>query len=138
RTRHAQPSPAPRPDAAWRALASLTAEATPFFFFHAEDGIRARNVTGVQTCALPILQSRSSSGVVSRVGVDALIVFDSPCFEITRSEERRVGKECTSGYGTENEKKSRAVKQSNDETRQPTRGSNARPLSTPGTPAPSH
>src|SRR6266513_3429505 len=25
-----------------------------FFFFKAEDGIRARNVTGVQTCALPI------------------------------------------------------------------------------------
>src|SRR5437868_10256266 len=24
------------------------------FFFQAEDGIRARNVTGVQTCALPI------------------------------------------------------------------------------------
>src|SRR5699024_2049871 len=26
-----------------------------FFFFEAEDGIRDRNVTGVQTCALPIL-----------------------------------------------------------------------------------
>src|SRR5437867_13423943 len=26
-----------------------------FFFFQAEDGIRARTVTGVQTCALPIL-----------------------------------------------------------------------------------
>src|SRR5699024_233610 len=26
----------------------------PFFFFQAEDGIRDRNVTGVQTCALPI------------------------------------------------------------------------------------
>src|SRR5699024_11453492 len=26
------------------------------FFLQAEDGIRARNVTGVQTCALPILQ----------------------------------------------------------------------------------
>src|SRR5207249_6922443 len=25
-----------------------------FFFFRAEDGIRGRNVTGVQTCALPI------------------------------------------------------------------------------------
>src|SRR5699024_12085049 len=25
-----------------------------FFFFQAEDGIRDRNVTGVQTCALPI------------------------------------------------------------------------------------
>src|SRR5437764_6144814 len=26
-----------------------------FFFFQAEDGIRATSVTGVQTCALPIL-----------------------------------------------------------------------------------
>src|SRR5207249_6736680 len=28
-----------------------------FFFFQAEDGIRDRNVTGVQTCALPIWKS---------------------------------------------------------------------------------
>src|SRR5699024_11881639 len=28
-----------------------------FFFFQAEDGIRDRNVTGVQTCALPISHS---------------------------------------------------------------------------------
>src|SRR5699024_11625176 len=27
------------------------------FFFQAEDGIRDRNVTGVQTCALPILDA---------------------------------------------------------------------------------
>src|SRR5699024_3967363 len=27
------------------------------FFFQAEDGIRDRNVTGVQTCALPILRA---------------------------------------------------------------------------------
>src|SRR5207249_5578442 len=30
-----------------------------FFFFQAEDGIRDRNVTGVQTCALPILSRLS-------------------------------------------------------------------------------
>src|SRR5207249_7450832 len=30
-----------------------------FFFFQAEDGIRDRNVTGVQTCALPILRTRA-------------------------------------------------------------------------------
>src|SRR5699024_2794948 len=30
-------------------------EVLVFFFFQAEDGIRDRNVTGVQTCALPIL-----------------------------------------------------------------------------------
>src|SRR5438034_8687019 len=30
-----------------------------FFFFQAEDGIRDHCVTGVQTCALPILSSRA-------------------------------------------------------------------------------
>src|SRR5207248_4296782 len=30
-----------------------------FFFFQAEDGIRARTVTGVQTCALPICGERA-------------------------------------------------------------------------------
>src|SRR5699024_12120131 len=30
------------------------------FFFQAEDGIRDRNVTGVQTCALPILPNNGS------------------------------------------------------------------------------
>src|SRR5437773_9062272 len=29
-----------------------------FFFFQAEDGIRDRDVTGVQTCALPIYRGR--------------------------------------------------------------------------------
>src|SRR5699024_11964782 len=34
------------------------------FFFQAEDGIRARNVTGVQTCALPILaEAADAAGV---------------------------------------------------------------------------
>src|SRR6266513_490478 len=33
-----------------------------FFFFQAEDGIRARNVTGVQTCALPIWGARDRAG----------------------------------------------------------------------------
>src|SRR5690348_18480918 len=31
------------------------------FFFHAEDGIRAGRVTGVQTCALPILHAARHS-----------------------------------------------------------------------------
>src|SRR5437867_10884233 len=31
-----------------------------YFFFQAEDGIRARTVTGVQTCALPISVPASS------------------------------------------------------------------------------
>src|SRR5699024_10394124 len=41
-----------------------------FFFFQAEDGIRDRNVTGVQTCALPIL--RSTRG--HRIGVACIAV----------------------------------------------------------------
>src|SRR5690606_40605103 len=36
-------------------MKSLSADA--YFFFHAEDGIRAFHVTGVQTCALPIFAS---------------------------------------------------------------------------------
>ena len=34
-----------------------------FFFFQAEDGIRDYDVTGVQTCALPILYSNFSNDV---------------------------------------------------------------------------
>src|SRR5699024_3143676 len=35
------------------------------FFFQAEDGIRDRNVTGVQTCALPICALSSSIGSIT-------------------------------------------------------------------------
>src|SRR5699024_12122051 len=35
-------------------LSYATLYSCSFFFFQAEDGIRDRNVTGVQTCALPI------------------------------------------------------------------------------------
>src|SRR5207249_8771049 len=38
-----------------------------FFFFQAEDGIRDRNVTGVQTCALPISIERELAPVFVRV-----------------------------------------------------------------------
>src|SRR5438034_2773176 len=37
-----------------------------FFFFQAEDGIRDHCVTGVQTCALPILFRESKRSVVLR------------------------------------------------------------------------
>src|SRR5207249_2840534 len=37
-----------------------------FFFFQAEDGIRYRNVTGVQTCALPISHSAAPRGAGAR------------------------------------------------------------------------
>src|SRR5271167_293724 len=37
-----------------------------FFFFQAEDGIRDRNVTGVQTCALPICARRAAVSRTAR------------------------------------------------------------------------
>src|SRR2546422_7597952 len=37
-----------------------------FFFFQAEDGIRDVAVTGVQTCALPILRSQIAATSMSR------------------------------------------------------------------------
>src|SRR5437773_5736554 len=40
-----------------------------FFFFQAEDGIRDRDVTGVQTCALPI-SGKSGSAKLPRKGVE--------------------------------------------------------------------
>src|SRR5699024_11547772 len=39
-----------------------------YFFFQAEDGIRDRNVTGVQTCALPI--SHGNRRVVELLGAE--------------------------------------------------------------------
>src|SRR2546425_8097405 len=36
------------------AIMLVTSHRRPFFFFQAEDGIRDKLVTGVQTCALPI------------------------------------------------------------------------------------
>src|SRR5688500_19550538 len=76
------------------------------FFFQAEDGIRDYKVTGVQTCALPILLL--SSPVHSRQQPHLSSVRTAPphpepsprslpwrttsCW--CRSEERRVGKEC--------------------------------------------
>src|SRR5699024_11588151 len=38
------------------------------FFFQAEDGIRARNVTGVQTCALPIWTAIDNQIALRRPG----------------------------------------------------------------------
>src|SRR5699024_12052695 len=86
-------------------------------YLQAEDGIRGRNVTGVQTCALPINQRRASAPclpipVMDRHGADALRWFmltsGSPWMArrvghnaleeivrkvLLRSEERRVGRE---------------------------------------------
>src|SRR5437868_7754502 len=90
-------------------------------FFHAEDGIRYRNVTGVQTCALPILMPAHAVGEQADEARDhehgedgrnpARVAEDGPvrtrCHDddglmegppspvkaSPRSEERRVGKE---------------------------------------------
>src|SRR5699024_1475415 len=43
------------------------------FFFQAEDGIRDRNVTGVQTCALPI--SRLTARSMLSLGTEAFFAF---------------------------------------------------------------
>src|SRR5699024_4456474 len=42
-----------------------------FFYFQAEDGIRDRNVTGVQTCALPIL----TVPIAVSLGLSTIIIF---------------------------------------------------------------
>src|SRR5699024_12079615 len=48
------------------------------FFFQAEDGIRDRNVTGVQTCALPI------SIAPAYGGINLEDIAAPRCFEIER------------------------------------------------------
>src|SRR6266540_1549979 len=42
-----------------------------FFFFQADDGIRDRDVTGVQTCALPILPLAWGFVILARVPLRA-------------------------------------------------------------------
>src|SRR5205823_8102349 len=89
-----------------------------FFFFQAEDGIRDKLVTGVQTCALPI--SSQSAGSDRRSGFDRAAAARSrdrgtrrarhayrPRVEnhVGRSEERRVGKECRSRWAAYHDKK---------------------------------
>src|SRR5437867_5245388 len=84
------------------------------FFFRAEDGIRARTVTGVQTCALPIcepqlvircafadfgrlqeaLEARRLTPLSAEHEYICTVPTELP--EAKRSEERRVGKECRS------------------------------------------
>src|SRR5438132_941875 len=74
-----------------------------FFFFQAEDGIRDHCVTGVQTCALPILKRPSPEPASIRRG-SARGLRSPPRARsgagttTSRSEERRVGKECRSRW----------------------------------------
>src|SRR5687767_15290865 len=92
-----------------------------FFFFQAEDGIRDKLVTGVQTCALPIFREIALLETFARQAVIAIensrlfselqqrtdelthsVSRLTALFEvgqaISRSEERRVGKECRSRW----------------------------------------
>src|SRR5699024_11811141 len=96
-----------------------------YFFFQAEDGIRDRNVTGVQTCALPILLSITvkmyERPIISpkmnvnttipmtfrrwaELAFSVLIVNSETVLlhaeKVSRSEERRVGKERNVRRGT--------------------------------------
>src|SRR5260363_114827 len=67
------------------------------FCFQADDGIRDDRVTGVQTCALPILSI--IGGLVVKLGsrmIDSSL--RTKLNSIKRSEERRVGKECRSRW----------------------------------------
>src|SRR5439155_12704178 len=89
------------------------------FFFQAEDGIRAGHVTGVQTCALPILSKIGTYLDVPIFDTESAAAFDmgmwppsagaraNKPFDLQgllsilatqRSEERRVGKECGAGW----------------------------------------
>src|SRR2546423_13869983 len=48
-----------------------------FFFFQAEDGIRDKLVTGVQTCALPILSSIAAEDILHDLGALSMMSSDS-------------------------------------------------------------
>src|SRR2546427_366179 len=49
-----------------------------FFFFQAEDGIRDLTVTGVQTCALPILDHQDADELLPRVDPVGRAVGSTP------------------------------------------------------------
>src|SRR5205807_4025777 len=76
----------------------------PHFFFQAEDGIRDYKVTGVQTCALPILQEGAHPArhrtrrPLGRTGARVARAAAGHAPAPGRSEERRVGKECRASW----------------------------------------
>src|SRR5215469_16795323 len=76
-----------------------------FFFFQAEDGIRDLYVTGVQTCALPI----SRTSLIARPPTPSAVASTGSTRWGSRSEERRVGKECRSRWAPYHEKKKEAL-----------------------------
>src|SRR5690554_7607396 len=92
-----------------------------FFFFQAEDGIRDADVTGVQTCALPIYDTVNATigqgymlaNPLQLAVMSARIATGKKLMPNLilggRSEERRVGKECRSRWGPYHVKKKRKV-----------------------------
>src|SRR5229473_1790266 len=67
------------------------------FFFQAEDVIRDKLVTGVQTCALPIAPG-GSAWLVDEYPEESTSPIHHWMAARSRSEERRVGKECRSWW----------------------------------------
>src|SRR2546425_11457855 len=94
-----------------------------FFFFQAEDGIRDKLVTGVQTCALPISLTwgGGSAAAIGRVAEradeqrDVILLgianLEHDLDERMRSEERRVGKSVDLGGRRIIKKKNRSDKE---------------------------
>src|SRR5690625_7333954 len=76
-----------------------------FFFFQAEDGIRDGHVTGVQTCALPISGATATAPLPAIHAAITIHTTARRCPAASRSEERRVGKECRSRWSPDDEKK---------------------------------
>src|SRR6266508_492526 len=67
------------------------------FFFQAEDDIRDRHVTGVQTCALPISNGHDGSELGDS-DTALLRLLTEGRTNRAIGEERRVGKECRSRW----------------------------------------
>src|SRR5947208_13419993 len=82
-----------------------------FFFFQAEDGIRDDLVTGVQTCALPIYLCSKRGGLATVARIERSEIQEQSVRlkkAITRSEERRVGKEGRARGSRDRDKKKEA------------------------------
>src|SRR5215467_10356622 len=92
----------------WETLGSLDQQSfASFFFFQAEDGIRDYKVTGVQTCALPISSGCGRRRYMRRWAWtrDCTRPAWRSTRRCSRSEERRVGKECRSRWSPYHGKK---------------------------------
>src|SRR2546425_9400294 len=76
-----------------------------FFFFQAEDGIRDKLVTGVQTCALPIFRAHRADLqlVITDVVMPKLSGFDM--YEVIRGESRGLSVLFMSGFPAPNFRK---------------------------------